>query len=152
MWIAIPFLAGAALAVAAFLQERAKRRRAEHRLAQRPQLTSKQFAEMHFGESALRAALAAELRDMLGRHVPFALEGMGPDDAFVRDLRIDDFDSLASVEFLLHVEERFGIKVPDKVAKSMRTFRELVDYLALRVRGAGPPWGERRGRPTRACS
>jgi acyl carrier protein len=145
MWI-LALVAVAAVGGGVLLHDRVNRRRAERLLAQRPQLSSRQFGNTHFGESVSRTAVAAELREILGRHVPFKLEGLGPDDALVRDLRMDELDSVSTVEFLLEVEGRFGIQVPDKVAQSMRTFRELVDYLDARVHRAGLRGGSGRGR------
>ena len=69
-------------------------------------------------------------------HVPYKLDGLGPDDAFVRDLRMDELDSMSTVELVLDLEKRFGIEIPDEDAQKILTFRELVDYLEPRVPGA----------------
>ena len=135
MWIAA-FAAVAAVGCGILLHDRVNRRMAERLLARRAQVSPEQFGRTHFGESGSRTRIAGALREILARHVPFALDGLGPDDAFVRDLRMDQLDSLSTVEFLLDVETRFGVKVPDKDAESMHTFRELVDYLEPRVESA----------------
>ncbi len=129
----------AALVVAGggvFLHDRLNRRKAVRLLASRPQLGGADFGRSYFGESPRRAALAAELRDILEHHVPFKLDGLSPDDALVRDLRMDELDSLSTVEFLLAVEARYGTKVPDSVAETLRTLRDLVDYLEPRLPAA----------------
>lgn len=47
-----------------------------------------------------------------------------PPSGLIHDLRIDPmFDA---VEFLMDVEEGFGISIPDEVAKSITTVRDLV--------------------------
>jgi acyl carrier protein len=140
MWIAA-LVALAAVGGGILLHDRVNRRMAKRLLARRSQLSPAQFGRMHFGESGSRTRVAQALREILARHVPFALDGLGPDDAFVRDLRMDQLDSLSTVEFLVDVETRFGVKVPDKDAESMRTFRELVDYLEPRVDSARPGAG-----------
>jgi len=133
-------IAGAAALSGAgvFLHERSNRRRAERLLAPRPQLDPASFGRAYFGESGPRAALAAQLREILARHVPFTLDGLAADDAFVKDLWMDELDSMSAVEFLLDIEEHFGIKVPDEDAEAIRTFRQLLDYLEHRVGEARP--------------
>jgi acyl carrier protein len=137
MWIAA-FVALVAVGCGIFLHDRVNRRMAERLLARRSQLSPEQFGRTHFGESGSRTRIAGALREILARHIPFALDGLEPDDAFVRDLRMDQLDSLSTVAFLLDVETRFGVTVPDKDAESMRTFRDLVDYLEPRVDSARP--------------
>ena len=58
-----------------------------------------------------------------------------PSDQFVMDLRIDDLDSLASVEIVMKVEEEFGITVTDDEAQSISTIEQLVNLVACQ---AGP--------------
>ena len=115
------------------LHEWSNRRRAERLLATRPPLDPGAFGQKHFGQSARRAMLAAQVREVLAGHVPYGLDGLGPDDAFVRDLRMDELDSMSTVELLLGLERRFGIDIPDEDAQKILTFRELVDYLESRV-------------------
>jgi acyl carrier protein len=130
--VAVIIVAGGSV----FLHDRLNRRRALKLLASRPQLPPDEFGRSYFGETPHRAALAAELREMLEDHVPFKLDGLAPDDALVQDLRMDALDSMSTVEFLLEVEERYRTKVPESVAESLRTLRDLVDYLEPRIRVA----------------
>jgi len=116
-----------------WLHHLVNRRKAERLLAGRPQLTQEEFGRSYFQESPGGAALAAELREILQDHVPFKLEGLRPDDALVQDLRMDELDSLSTVEFLVEVEARYGMKVPDSVAESLRTLHDLVKYLEPRL-------------------
>ena len=73
-----------------FLREWTNRRRARRLLATRPALDPAGFGRAYFGESDRRALLAAQVREVLAKHVPFSLEGLGPDDAFIQDLRMDE--------------------------------------------------------------
>src|SRR5262249_31881225 len=109
--------------VGVFLHYRVNRRHAERLLATRPKLDTQSFGRAYFNNSDAQAMIAAQLRELLARHVPFPLEGLAPDDAFVKDLRMDQLDSLSLVEFQLELEEHFGVKVDEKEAQRMRTFR-----------------------------
>ncbi len=129
-------LMGGAVVISAtgvFLCERVNRRRAQRLLQGRPPLDPEAFGRAHFGESPRRAMLAAQVREVLAEHVPYALEGLGPDDAFVQDLRMDALDSMSTVEFALGLEERLGVKIPDADAERILTFRQLLDYLDQHV-------------------
>ena len=118
-----------ASAVAVSAHDRANRRRAEALLATRPSLNPGDFGRAYFPESERRASLASEVREVLAKHLPYALDGLAADDAFVEDLRMDELDSMSTVEFILALEDRLKVKIPDAVAGSIRTFRDLVDYL-----------------------
>jgi acyl carrier protein len=115
------------------LHEWSNRRRARRLLATRPALDAAGFGRAYFGESDRRALLAAEVRKVLAEHVPYSLEGLGPDDAFVGDLRMDELDSMSTVELVVGLEQRFGITIPDEDAQGILSFRQLVDYLEKRV-------------------
>jgi acyl carrier protein len=118
------------------LHEWSNRRRARRLLASRPALDPTAFGRAYFGESEHRALLAAQVREVLAEHVPYSLEGLGPDDTFVEDLRMDELDSMSTLDLVLGLEQRFGIKIPDDDAQSIRSFRGLVDYLEKRVPAA----------------
>lgn len=115
------------------LHEWNNRRRAKRLLATRPALDPVAFGRVYFAESDRRALLAAQVREVLAEHVPYSLEGLGPDDAFVQDLRMDELDSMSTVELVLSLEKRFGIKIPEDDAQTILSFRDLVDYLEERV-------------------
>ena len=115
------------------LHEWSNRRRAKMLLATRPALDPAAFGRAYFGASDHRAWLAAQLREVLAAHVDYSLDGLGPNDAFVQDLRMDELDSMSTVELVLSLERRFGIEIPDGDAQSIRTFGQLVDYLETRV-------------------
>ncbi len=130
--------AAAASALGVWLHERSNRRRALALLAGRPQLDSSAFGQRYFGQTDRRAALAAQTRELLAKHVPFKLDGLAPGDAFVADLRMDELDSLSTVEFLVDIEKQLGLKIPDADAQQIFTFGQLVEYLESRLPGYGP--------------
>lgn len=52
--------------------------------------------------------------------------------SFVEDLGAD---SLAVVELVLALEERFEIDIPDEDTEKLRTFKDAVDYISAKVTG-----------------
>ena len=126
--VAVIVGAASVVGVGLWLHGRSNRRQAQTRLAGRPQRDPTSFGQAYFADP--EAGLAAEVRHLLANHVPFPLDGLAPDDALVQDLRMDELDSLSTVDFLLAVEDHFEIKVADADARVMRTFRDLVEYLA----------------------
>ncbi len=59
---------------------------------------------------------------------------MQPSDRFIEDLRMDDLDSMSTVEFVIEIENEFAIKIPDAAAEKMLTFQSVVDYVAEAVK------------------
>lgn len=103
-------------------------------LTSRPQLTHREFGATYFGESKLREALAADVRDILSHHLPVSVDGLNPQDKFQEQLMMDTFDSLSSAEFIIKIEEKYGISIRDDVAlKPDITFGQLIDHLEQRV-------------------
>jgi len=54
---------------------------------------------------------------------------MVPEDQFVSDLKMDDLDSMSTVELVIHLEKAFNISIPDGRTKEIRTFGELADEI-----------------------
>ena len=128
-------LSGVALLVVGgvLLQDRRNRRKAERLLKARAPLDPVAFGRQHFGETEVRAALAAQVRQTLARHVPFSLDGLAPDDALNQDLRMDQIDSMSNAEFVIDLEKTLGITVEDSDMLRISTFRQLLNYLEPRV-------------------
>jgi acyl carrier protein len=40
------------------------------------------------------------------------------------------FDSMSLVEFILEVEQEFGLKIPEAAAEQMRTLRDVIGYVS----------------------
>lgn len=38
-------------------------------------------------------------------------------------------DSLDAVEVIMNIEDRYGVKINDEAAKSLKTVKDLVDYI-----------------------
>jgi acyl carrier protein len=93
----------------------------------RPALNENEFGQHYFLPD--RAEIATKLRKILANHVGIDLSRMNPTDRFIEDLRMDDFDSLSTVNFVIEIEKEFGIKIPDAAAEKMLTFQSVVDYV-----------------------
>jgi len=50
------------------------------------------------------------------------------DKSFVDDL---DIDSLSMVEIVVGAEEKWGVKIPDKEIKNLKTIGDAVSYIRL---------------------
>src|SRR5687767_11292683 len=124
--------------------DRAAARRRRRLLASRPPLDDRRFGEMFFGDSPERAQLAVRLRALLAANLGESLEGLHPEDRLDEDLHAE---LIINPDLFWDLEDSFGVCTPlnqeDRMAavvKSIRTFRDLVDYV------------EQDGRITRQCS
>lgn len=116
------------------LNSRRWRRVVQHKLHSRPRLTSEEFGKKFFGETTNRASIAKELREILAKYLPIALEGLQPEDKFQETLKMDMFDSLSTIEIVMEIEQRFEIVIGnDEEIKPDITFRQLVDFVERRT-------------------
>ena len=89
-------------AVGVFLVQRSEIRRALRHMAGRPTLFDTEFGQTFFPSD--HAEIAAKLLRLLQSHVAVDLSRIHPDDRIVEDIRMDELDSLSTVEFILNVE------------------------------------------------
>ena len=128
-WQTLAAIVAIVLGVAfVFLYDDIKRNRVLARWKLRGRLSDAEVpAEL--GDYSDRAKLAVELRSMLAEIAGMPTEDIGLDDAHVFP-DIDSLDSLGMVEYVLAVEDRFGIKIADKDTEKLTTLRDFVDYVA----------------------
>jgi len=132
-WIVILLMIVSVSAYALYVRGR-KKQKVVQLLNARVQLAHQEFGRIHFGDSRLRAQLASDVREILSRHVPVPLDGLSPHDKFQEQLFVDTFDSMASIEFISDLEERYGISFRNEPSLgSDLTFRELIDLIEKRV-------------------
>jgi acyl carrier protein len=133
-WVCIFFFLGAGVCrfYAAKLGDEAEKQRALMHMADRPALNDPEFGRTFF--SADRTEIAIKLREILAHHIPIDLSQIQPNDRLVDDLRMDALDSMSTVEYILEIEKEFAIKIPDSVAEKMRTFKDIVDYVAEAIK------------------
>lgn len=70
--------------------------------------------------------LPQQIVEMISKQVDIPEERITPDSEFETDL---GFDSLEKVEFIMAVEERFEIPVPDDIAEKIKTVQHAVDAI-----------------------
>ena len=116
-----------ALGGAIWLSEHTVRRRVLKRMQSRPARTPEQFGHDLFSPES--AEIATKVREILARHLTVDLSRLSPEDTFV-DLQMAELDSLATVGFVLDLERDFGIRISDRDAERMRTFRDVVEYVS----------------------
>jgi acyl carrier protein len=121
----------AALGGAVWLRERTVRRRVLKRMQCRPARAPAQFGHDFFPPKS--AHIAMKIREILARHLTVDLSRLSPEDTFV-DLEMEELDSMATVGFVLDLEREFGIKIPDRDAERMKTFRDVVEYVSEAVK------------------
>ncbi len=133
----LPVLAGLAfvalIIVALWLHGRSNVQLATQYMAGREPFSAADFGRRFFPPA--QAEVAARLRDLLAEETVVELERIRPEDRPVQDLKIDELDSLALVEFVMAVEKEYGITLPDAEMARIRTFGEVVD-LVCRQRDA----------------
>lgn len=56
---------------------------------------------------------------------------VGTDEIKLHSSIVDDLgaDSLAIVELILAIEEKFGIEIPDEEAEKIKTVKDIIDYV-----------------------
>jgi len=102
----------------------------------RPVLGEEEFGKHYF--PANRSLIATKIRIILANHVGIDLSRMNPSDRFIEDLLMDDFDSMATVDFAVELEKEFQIKIPDSAAEKLTTFQSVVDYVADALAAKAP--------------
>lgn len=128
-FIALIVLAG----VGVFFVDRSQKRRALHHMEGRVSLSPAEFAKKYFNPS--EAEIAEKLFHILARHLRIDLSKLYPDDDLVEELRMAALDSLSTEELIIDVEEEFSLKIPDREAQKISTFRGLVTYVVNATEG-----------------
>jgi acyl carrier protein len=75
------------------------------------------------------AAIATFLLEQMTELAGYDFSGAVPSDGINTDLRLDEIDSLANVELITRVEERFRIEISDIEAKRVLTIDDLVQLI-----------------------
>ncbi|SRR5713101_1831405 len=122
----------ALLAGALWLHASSNRRLVDRRFAGREPLSANEFGHRLF--NATQAPIAAKLRGLLTEELGLDLARLRPEDEPIRHLRMDEFDSLAVVEFVIATEKAFEVKLRDQDLVRIRTFGELVELVDRELR------------------
>ncbi|HNT35171.1 MAG TPA: acyl carrier protein [bacterium] len=124
----------AVVAISVWLQklhDAGLRRLAKEFMGNRPRRSSREFGQTFYPD---HAEVAATVRDILAQHHPIDLAQLEPSDQPVADLKMDDLDSMSTVEFVIAVEKHFGITIKDADAEKMRTFDDICTHVIAKLK------------------
>jgi len=71
-----------------------------------------------------------KVREIVCQQLDVDAEQVKMETSFVEDLGAD---SLAVVELVLALEEAFEIDIPDEDTEKLRSFKDAVDYIAVKT-------------------
>lgn len=78
---------------------------------------------------ARKQAIFLEIRPILAKVLSIAEGKIKFDSRFAEDLY---GDSLAAIEMVMDLEEKYGLEISDEEAEEMKTVDDIAAYLALR--------------------
>lgn len=100
----------------------------------RESLTPQAFYDRYFLGLGIAPEVVFGIRQILEEQLGADLSRLQAEDDFSRNLSFFwDWDSLADVEILVAIEERFQIKISDAEAEKTHTVLELVQLVADKV-------------------
>lgn len=67
-----------------------------------------------------------EVKNLVSSELKVKPEEIKPESDFTKDLNADSLDV---VEFIMALEEKFDIKIPDEDAEKIKTVRDVVNYI-----------------------
>jgi len=67
-----------------------------------------------------------EIIEIIAEQLVIDAESITPESEIIADLKAD---SLAIVEMLMEIEERFGVSVPDEDVPNLKTVQDIADYV-----------------------
>jgi len=68
-----------------------------------------------------------EIIGIIAEQLVIDAESIKPESEIIADLKAD---SLAIVEMLMEIEEKFGVSVPDEDVPNLKTVQDIADYVA----------------------
>lgn len=107
------------------------RRLAEQHMGGRPRRSSGEFGKEFYPD---HAHVAARIRDLLAEYLPLDLAQLEPGDRPVIDLKMDDLDSMSTVELVIALEKEFEINILDADAEKMITFDDICTHVISKLK------------------
>lgn len=134
--IAIVLIALASVAPQLARYERAKKERLiEDRFGHRGKLDTEGFYEAYFSSQEFSRDVVSGVREVLQSILDVDISFLRDSDDFSKNLSFFwDFDSMANVELVQALEERFQIQISDQEAESAKTVRQLIELVQRKVR------------------
>jgi acyl carrier protein len=95
------------------------------------------FYEAFFSSQGCSRDIVLGIREIMEKVLDADLSFLKDSDDFSKNLRFFwDFDSMANVELVQQIEQRFGIRISDQEAEATCTVRQLVDLVQAKVSSA----------------
>jgi acyl carrier protein len=102
--------------------------------AGRQPLTPMEFYERHFRERGVAPEVVVGVRSILEEQLGADLSRLRDSDDFSKNLSFFwDFDSMADVEVVCALEERFNIKLSDQEAQGAKTVADIVQLVQAKL-------------------
>lgn len=115
-------------------EKAAREKKIEEAFADRPQRTPEEFYRTYFMTLGIPEDVALGVREILEVQLDADLSRMTDADDFSKNLSFFwDFDSMADVEIVCALEERFEIKISDKEAANAVTVKDIVELVWNKV-------------------
>ena len=103
----------------------------------REDMSPEGFYEAYFSSQGYSRDVVLGIREIMGKVLDADLSFLKDSDDFSKNLRFFwDFDSMANVELVQQIEQRFGIRISDQEAEATCTVRQLVDPVQAKVSSA----------------
>ncbi|WP_181882331.1 acyl carrier protein [Helicobacter didelphidarum] len=74
----------------------------------------------------MSSAVFDQVKLLVASELKVKLDEITPESDFTKDLNADSLDV---VEFIMSLEEKFDIKIPDEDAEKIKTVQDVVDYI-----------------------
>ena len=115
-------------------ESRAKKKRIEAAFAHRKPLDERTFYERYFQSRDVPAFVVIKVREVLEYELEADLSRLSAEDDFTRNISFFwDYDSLANVKIVEHLEEEFRIKITDAEAEKTHTVVDIVNLVWLKL-------------------
>jgi acyl carrier protein len=128
------FVAVVAVCALCVVYQKGIKRAVARTLAGREPVPAPEFGTRYYSDrkrAEIATFIVAKLEELTG----YQLTGVLPSDRIIADLRIDELDSLATVEIITEVESQFTIKITNEEAAQAHTIAEFVELVAAKTSG-----------------
>lgn len=133
----------------AYCEKMRRRKLMAQRFAMRERLSGDAFYESYFTGQGISRDVVIGVREVLESILKADLSFLRDSDDFSRNLSFFwDFDSLADVEVVKALEDRFGIRIEDAEAHSTSTIRQLIELVHVKTTARGQAHPRRTTLPT----
>jgi acyl carrier protein len=116
------------------LDDHRKNRRIEAAFAGRERLSPELFYARFFADNGIPCHVVQGVREILEEQLGADMSRLTDKDDFSKNLRFFwEFDSMADVEIICALEDRFSIRIEDAEAERTRTVRDMIDLVCGKI-------------------